>query len=230
MPSNRLNWFYHQEQVALTEIMRHCFGFATVIIGQALRNPESIPTQRHFYVQECLSRGEADICATYDQLPFAPESVDVLMMHHLVDHVQNMDVLLEEAKMILRHDGHLIITGINSWHPMARRLWHQQSNCFGHKKGQIQSIETIIKKLRQAGFEPKLTRRYGAHAYKAHSKWWQKLANASFRLMPWRFLGYSIAACKQVLPLDPIKPKWQKSRTIPEASTSYERRKCDGKN
>ncbi len=64
-----------------------------------------------------------DALCDYDQLPLASESVDVVVMHHLLEFVENPHTVLREVERLIVPHGKLIICGINPWSPLAMRGW-----------------------------------------------------------------------------------------------------------
>lgn len=59
-----------------------------------------------------------DVLADYDALPIASDSVDVILLPHLLEFIKEPHSLLREIERIIIPDGHLILSGINpvSWY------------------------------------------------------------------------------------------------------------------
>ena len=53
------------------------------------------------------------IQSTFDELPFLPESVDVVLLPHVLEFLKNPADMILEIANILKPEGHLIILGFN---------------------------------------------------------------------------------------------------------------------
>lgn len=68
------------------------------------------------------------ICAEFDQLPLAADSVDVVTLHHALDYSRSPQQVLREATRVLMPYGHLLIMGWQPWGGVGvaqrlERLW-----------------------------------------------------------------------------------------------------------
>lgn len=62
-----------------------------------------------------------DAVCEFDQLPIANESVDMVVLHHLLEFVNNPHTVLREVERLIVPHGKLVICGINPWSPLALR-------------------------------------------------------------------------------------------------------------
>ena len=53
--------------------------------------------------------------ADYGELPFASQSVDLVVMPHRLEDCADPHQLLREVDRVLRPEGHLVVLGINPW-------------------------------------------------------------------------------------------------------------------
>ena len=70
------------------------------------------------------------VCAKPENLPFEPESLDMLLMHHTLDICENPYQAVREGAIALKPGGLLIVVGFN---PLS--LWGLRALLFGQKAG-----------------------------------------------------------------------------------------------
>ncbi len=70
------------------------------------------------------------VCARPESLPFQPESLDMLLMHHTLDICENPYQAVREAAIALKPGGLLIILGFNPY-----SLWGIRAMIQGRKRG-----------------------------------------------------------------------------------------------
>ncbi len=59
--------------------------------------------------------GTAHIATELEQLPFAGESIDILVLHHTLEFSSNPHQMLREANRVLAPGGELLCAGFNPW-------------------------------------------------------------------------------------------------------------------
>jgi SAM-dependent methyltransferase len=70
------------------------------------------------------------VCAKPEDLPFEPESVDMLLMHHTLDNCDNPYQAVREGAIALKPGGLLIVVGFNPY-----STWGLRSFMQGRKQG-----------------------------------------------------------------------------------------------
>lgn len=70
------------------------------------------------------------IAADFEQLPFAQDSIDALLLHHVLSYSQSPAAVVDEAARVLRPYGHVLVMGWQPWGVMGiaqrvERLWRQ---------------------------------------------------------------------------------------------------------
>ncbi|SDS39985.1 Methyltransferase domain-containing protein [Halopseudomonas xinjiangensis] len=101
------------------EVMRNhlsrCFGQHLVQYGlaPALLDQERSVLRNHWHLD--LSTASGAIPAEESQWPFAPQSLDVVVLHHGLDFCLTPRSLLREASQAVRAGGHMLIFGFNPW-------------------------------------------------------------------------------------------------------------------
>ena len=155
---------------------------------------------------------QADIIGELDDLPILDHSVDVCLLSHALEFSLDPHHVIREANRTLIPNGYLIITGFN---PLSLAGLNR---AIPYRKKQIPWNEHFFSPMRVKdwlhlmGFEilsderclhSSLTGKMSEHGM---TNFWQKFASNYLTS-----LGsvYVIIAKKRVLPLTPIKPKWQ---------------------
>jgi SAM-dependent methyltransferase len=139
----------------------------------------------------------------YEELPFASQSIDLVMMPHILEFAEEPHQVLREVDRVLVAEGHVVITGFN-----PASLWglRQVMARFGAtpylpRAGQFLSLPRIKDWLKLLSFEVNRGR-FGCYAPSVRSeKWlarWRWMEKAGDRW--WPFLGsvYMITAIKRV--------------------------------
>ncbi|OPX55043.1 Methyltransferase domain-containing protein [Oceanospirillum multiglobuliferum] len=168
------------------------------------------------------SPAESILVADAHALPLPDDSVDVVLVHHLLDFVDNPHQVLREAARVTQHKGHLIIIGFNPtgfWGGCRFIPWKKSVPWGGRFIGlkrlndwltlldyRIEDIETVF--LRPAINNSRWLQR---------TQWLESVG----------FLGhfgasYIVWAKKQAGCATPIRRKWQEqfiSGVVPSAST-----------
>ena len=150
-----------------------------------------------------------NVSCDFEQLPFASESLDVVILHHIQEFVHDPHQMLREIQRVIVPNGHLIVFGFNPWSTvgaysqLARLLpdsmWHNhQISCRRMKDW-----------LKLLGFKTEHVQ-YGFHSPQLLER--SKRPAIRHLLTQWPFGNfYLISAVKQVATIIPAKPKWRRS-------------------
>lgn len=103
------------ERALMAQELEHCFGQHLVQYGLL---PELLDEQRstlrnHWRLD--LLSGQGGLPVEEASWPFAPHSLDVVLLHHGLDFCLSARSLLREAGQAVRAGGHLLIFGFNPW-------------------------------------------------------------------------------------------------------------------
>lgn len=93
------------------------FGFELLQVGSWGPDSRLIAaarTQHTSVVAVCCELG-VSLCAALDELPFADDSVDAVLLPHTLERVEDPYAVLREAERVLRAQGCLLICGFNPW-------------------------------------------------------------------------------------------------------------------
>lgn len=103
------------ERATLEKAMARCFGQHLVTYGLATQpltdNHQSL---RHHWRIDLQADGEA-LPVDESYWPFAPHSLDAVLLHHGLDFCLSPRTVLREASQTVRAGGHLLIFGFNPW-------------------------------------------------------------------------------------------------------------------
>lgn len=161
-----------------------------------------------------LCRGQAD----FERIPLGSETIDVALLHHVLEFSQHPHQLLRETARVLIPRGYVVIVGFNpfSWFGLFKlfgRLFSNQSQWRHHSL----RLGRIVDWLRLLDFEP-VSIQHGFYRWPvAHprimksTRWMERLAQRT--QMP---LGgfYFILARKDVVAMTPLKPNWKHYKTV----------------
>lgn len=107
------------ESRLLAHILPDLFGYHALQLGQitpchllqASRIRHHILADKHLQAVDGLS----PLLAQPEQLPLATGSMDVVLLHHLLDVAVSPHAVLREAARVLIPEGYLVVLGFNPW-------------------------------------------------------------------------------------------------------------------
>lgn len=162
-----------------------------------------------------LSKDISAVHASAEDLPVAADSIDVIVLPHILEYSKDAHKLLREMERVLIGDGHVVIIGIN---PLSLwGLWHLFLCWWSEMpwSGRLISIPRIKDWLSLLDFEVEKTKCFFFSPPLRNQKLLQKLMPLE-RLgrYCWPILGglYVVVAKKRVVPLNPIKMQWRAKR------------------
>jgi SAM-dependent methyltransferase len=129
-------YLYQQERRIVTDLLKPLHGPRLLQLG--FSSGQSLIAdagQAQKIYASALASGEAELCSSFNQLPFAAESIDILVLHHAIEFTDNPHQLLREANRVLSHRGEIIVVGFNPWslfgisrmlqRPLGKQPWLQ---------------------------------------------------------------------------------------------------------
>lgn len=106
------------ERQLLERLLPDLFGYHAVQLGDMVPG-RMLSSSRilHRVVADPapVSAAESLLVCEPDQLPLPSDSVDLVLVHHLLDVAQQPHAILREAARVLIPEGHLLIVGFNPW-------------------------------------------------------------------------------------------------------------------
>ncbi len=156
-------------------------------------------------------------CCDCSNLPVAPDSIDVIVLPHVLEFAANPHQVLRESERVLIGEGHVVILGFNPWSlwGLWRSLlaWRGKPPWQGHYIG-LTRIKDWLKLL---DFEIIEIKRFYFRPPLRSLKLLKKLEFMD-QLGPycWPWFGgvYLLVAKKRVVPLTPIKLQWRARRQM----------------
>jgi SAM-dependent methyltransferase len=188
------------------------FGYHLLKIGALSAELDSAesPIKHQLTLSNQLENG--DIIAEIDDLPLLEHSVDVCVLAHALEFSLDPHHVVREANRVLIPNGYLVISGFNPFSLVGLNKF------IPYRRKQTPWNERLFSPMRVKdwlhlmGFEIQLDHRFlhsslsGQVSAGMVSNYWQKIAESYF---PSLGSVYVIVAKKRVLPLTPIKAKWQ---------------------
>jgi SAM-dependent methyltransferase len=204
-----LHWELAQYDSAVEDV----FGFRAVQIG--LPEVDFLRQNRiPFRFSLALEPG-ASLAADPLQLPLATQSVDLVVLPHVLEFHPNPHEVLREAERVLVPEGHIVISGFNT-----ASLWRlRQMFTFGAHRtpwdAKFIGLLRLRDWLRVLGFELN-GGKLGCYAPPFAQRLWLErfgfMENAGARW--WPLLGgvYVVRAVKRVLGMRLVTPAWRQER------------------
>jgi len=199
-----------REQDYFDHTVSDIFGYNALQLGVPeldFLRASRIPLRLHGTEQQ-----GASVRLCHDELPFVADSLDLVLMPHLLEFAEHPHQILREVERVLMPEGNLIISGFNPF-----SLWGLHRS-LGRKRGypwcaNFIALYRMKDWLSLLGFEV-IGGRFAAYAPPFHQKKWLErcafMESAGDRW--WAVSGgvYFLHAVKRVHGVRPIKPKWDK--------------------
>lgn len=239
----QLEFFLEKEQQIVDDILSQQFGYFLLHFNRFNCLDTSTSKIPHQFGYSRQLQFATDICGLANQLPIASESVDLLVMPHILGAVDHQGLLLAEAYRVLRNDGMFVLTEFNGWRVKSHRLWQELNKKVPQSINQPIAKKSIKKSLKQNIFKPKgslsqlmslqnrifQVEQFGFEVVKKISfpliipskdigfkqqQWYHKFTTDSSGLAASVCLGYVLLLKKSVSELTPIKPRWSGVKAV----------------
>ena len=213
---------FGEEKNRCAKYLAKLFGYHLLKIGDLghsdLLNTSSISHKIVMHFIDDNSRTDScDFLGDQAFLPIASDSMDVVVLSHVLEFVDNPHKLLREVERTLIGEGHLVIIGFNPWSLWglwrALLFWRERPPWNGHFYG----MARIKDWLTLLDLEFLESERFFYRPPIKNSRWLQKLVFVeSIGKHCWPFFGgvYVILAKKRVVPLTPMKMRWRARRQL----------------
>lgn len=214
------------EQQAISEMLEKQFGKHALLIGVPHQNhllqSTSIPC--HTLISPLINhdRKANYVEGDFHELPIHTGSIDVVLLPHTLEFVDNPRQLLAEACRIIKPEGVILISGFNplsAWGARKMLVKHKVapwSGTFIHAnkvKRWLQLADFAMEKQKSILFRPPVSRR----SFYQNLVFLEYLGNKVFP----SFGGvYILLARAKVIPLTPIRLKWKQQLSGIRISTS----------
>lgn len=211
------------EQRLLDEWLPGLFGYHIVQMGQCpgwrLMQASRIGHKAITAITADDATSEAGVALVCEgeQLPLAADSVDVLLLPHVLEFERHPHQVLRECERVLISEGHVLIFTFNPW-----SLWGLWRLLLGWRKqppwtGHFFSAWRLQDWLHLLGFEIIETRRLHYRPPINHKALRDKLTfMEKLGQWCWPWLGgvHAILARKHVISVTPIREPWRQRRRV----------------
>lgn len=209
------------EQQAIDDAMQCLFGYHLLqlgISGQIDLTGSSLISHRFIIHPRAEANSRLGAIADFNRLPLPTETLDAVLLHHVLDFSQSPHHLLREATRVLIPRGHIIIVGFNpgSLWGLGSRLsrlftsrarWRHQYLRLGRLLDWLKLLDVEPVEIYQGFYPPPLPQESAIKRLQWMERWGKRLH------LPWGGF-YLIVARKDHVALTPIKPTWYRYRPL----------------
>ncbi len=224
------------EQLQFDALVADIFGFNAVQIGllelPALRSNRMpfvfaageppLDTAQAVDSDAKSVRIEAQVQVRLEELPFASQSIDLLVLPHALEFADDPHHVLREVERVLMPEGHVVISGFNpiSLWGLRQVVGRSFDAPFLPREGQFLALPRLKDWLKLLGFEVHRGH-FGCYRPPFNAERWQ----ARFGFMEsagdrwWSYCGaiYMVHAIKRVQGMRLIGPVWKERKRAPVA-------------
>lgn len=210
------------ERQHLARVLPNLFGYHVVQMGHAgsgdLLESSCIQHKVIARLDDGTAReaGTALVCSA-ESLPLAADSLDVVVLPHVLEFSTNPHKVLREAERVLIGEGHLVLIGFNPWSlwGLWRQFlcWRDEPPWCGHFYGLsrirdwLSLLDLELVRTERFSYRPPLR-----NARLMGRMWHLELLGR--HLWPWLGGVYLLVAKKRVIPLTPLRMRWRARRSM----------------
>ncbi len=216
-----LGWEMAKHDVLLADV----FGFNAVQMGMPqhdyLRN-NRMPFRFHCDTAANidLHSGQSLLHTDIHQLPFAAQSIDLVLLPHVLEFDEHPHQILREVERVLVPEGQVVITGFNPYSLWGLRRHFGCARREAPWNGSYIGVPRLRDWLSLLGFETRAGA-FGCYAPTVkQEKWlrrWEFIEYAGDRWWPFAGGVYTIQAVKRVCGMRMITPVWADRRARAKA-------------
>lgn len=202
------------EQSKFDLVSADIFGFRAVQLG--MPQADLLRANRIPFRFLCCEEGPiARVLASFEQLPYATHSLDLVVLPHVLEFAENPHQILREVERVLVPEGQLLISGFNPF-----SLWGMKRSFLRGQGGypwcgSYLSVRRLKDWLALLGFETQAGA-FGCYVPAVtQERWlkrWEFMAKAGDRWWPFAGAAYVLQAIKRVPGMRIIQPKWKDAR------------------
>ena len=206
------------ELAAVRDALATLFGYHLVLVAPPWRaSPLESSRIPHRTVMPCSWQAGAGLIGLPQRLPLAAESLDAIILPHVLEHVTQPHEVLREVDRCLVPEGHVLILGFNPF-----GLWGLRRLLSARRQrlpwtGNFISQTRLRDWLALLGFDtvacrPLLFRPpVQGFATTPRLEFLDRLADRGW---PVPAAGYQLLARKRVVGMTPIRPRWRPRRSL----------------
>lgn len=180
------------------------------------------PIRHKILLKSTPQNSESSLIASPDLLPFEDDSLDVVLLHHLLDFQESPQNLLREVTRVARPMGQVVIVGFNPfslwgmWKPIGalrkRQPWQGKFISPGRLMDWLTLLNFKIDRAQYSIYGLPYSRKQDDLSLDDYSQGLSRNPNWPFGAI------YVIVARKQVGTMTPIKPVWKNNQTVGKLS------------
>jgi SAM-dependent methyltransferase len=211
------------EQRCVDQVVTDIFGFNAVQVGlceQDFLRANRMPHRIHCSVGCEQQPGRGGVYMFPEELPFASQSLDLIVLPHALEFASHPHQVLREAERVLVPEGNLVIAGFNPLSMWGFRRWVAGNLGEMPWMGQYLSISRLKDWLSLLGFETRFSS-FGCYAPPVSSEIWLRRWSFldSMGKHWWPIVGgtYLLQAVKRVQGMRLITPKWREQKARKKA-------------
>ena len=210
------------EKSRISQLLSNLFGYHIVQLG-CLSETGLLDSSRisHKVVTQLAEDGvnacRAGLICAGDSLALASDSVDVLVLPHVLEYTENPHKLLREVERVLIGEGHLVLIGFNPWSLWGMWRLFQAWRDIPPWNGHFYGLFRIRDWLSLLDFEIlQVQRIYFRPPFRKARVMQRLLFLEKLGRYCWPVFGavYLIVAKKRIVPLTPIKMRWRDQRNM----------------
>lgn len=198
------------EQRRHDQLVADIFGFNAVQIG--LPALDALRANRMPYRFLCSDRAGGEIVrAEFDQLPFAANSVDLVVLPHVLEFADNPHQVLREVERVLVPEGSALVCGFNPFSLWGLRRMASPGPAAPPWSGRYLGVRRLRDWFALLGFETRAGA-FGCYAPPLNRENWRRFCRfmepAGDRWWPIAGGVYIIQAVKRVQGMRLVTPVW----------------------
>lgn len=219
-----------EEQAQIDDALRDLYGFhlMQLAVGAKKDLTRASTINHRFALSSCVGvvgndlgeQGESLVRAYADieKIPLESESIDVALLHHVLEFTENPHQLLRETARVIIPRGYVVIVGFNpfGWFGLFKHAALLATRKIQWRRHSLR-LGRITDWLRLLDFEPvAITHGYyrwpiDHQGFVAKTGWFEKF----FKKIKFPIGGfYLVLARKDVVTMTPIKPAWKKKQAL----------------
>jgi SAM-dependent methyltransferase len=208
------HYLLEKERAYLDEVTPDIFGFHAVQLG--LPGVDLLRENRITHRLRVSRQGQPDVHAKCHELPFATQSIDLVVLPHVLEFSEEPHAILREVDRVMMPEGRIIIVGFNPW-----SLWGLRS-ALGYSRqqypwnGRFVSLPRVKDWLALLGFDVSAGRLIAYSPPFDNEKWRRRFGFMEPAGDRWWAVGgavYMLQAIKRVRGMRLITPAWQEKDT-----------------
>jgi SAM-dependent methyltransferase len=204
------------EGAIIDQVLPNCFGYDLLQLSVQNKPLFSLSPILHKFAMGTRADDKNPLIGQATKLPFSNDSMDVVLLHHILDFYESPQQILREAGRISLPSGHVVIVGFNpislwgAYQPIGKL--RDTAPWFGRfiRPARIMDWLTLLDfKIDRAQYTS-----YGL-PLEGYTGEIPDYSQGLSRNANWPFGAiYVIVASKQVGSMTPIKPRWQRERAF----------------